>query len=674
MRSMEGRVWWLFAVCVLFLAAVPAWLTWHTLNLERDRNEAQRQLAEGRVAMAVEERVHSAFWRVDALMSLLLARESARAPSEYLAFRPVAAVGASSLPEGEASGDSTPTLAPSPILEAPSGFVRLHFQIAADGSFTSPQSPVGTYCAQAMGCGVSQASIDRSQTLLVEAESLLSHPEALQLCAPADAVMQSESQPWISEQNRPGPLGNSVAVESGVPLWFGSSGGSGDPAVATDALTADGGFPAAAVKPGQEKLAEYMNFRSSKEVESRARISQSQVANASQSNRLWPDEMGTEVKVGMMRPVWVGGNELLLVRRVRSEGQNTVQCCWLDWNRLRDYLRGEISDLFPTADFTPVRQVSGADPARTSTVLPIRLELPESAFEAVGELETEVAEGGLWPALWATWLSTVLAILALGVMLAGVLRLSARRATFVSAVSHELRTPLTTFRMYSEMLADGVVTEPAAREEYLKTLKTEAERLGHLVDNVLVYAGLEHRVERSERQVTTLLEIARRSGPMLARIAENGGCLLEEHFESGVLELQVRTDPAAVERVLINLVDNAIKYGMNTSRPQIEWSVRRLPGERVALEVRDFGPGIPRDRQRSMFEAFSRSDSEAAGGAPGVGLGLALCRRIAGDLGGELRYSSAEPGSRFQFVIPLDCGPSPCRRKARVEGTQRKGF
>ncbi len=83
-------------------------------------------------------------------------------------------------------------------------------------------------------------------------------------------------------------------------------------------------------------------------------------------------------------------------------------------------------------------------------------------------------------------------------MLRGVLALSERRASFVSAVTHELRSPLTTFRMYAEMLAEGMVRDEQQRDRYLSTLRQEADRLSHLVDNVLQYARLGTRTQRHD--------------------------------------------------------------------------------------------------------------------------------------------------------------------------------
>ena len=81
--------------------------------------------------------------------------------------------------------------------------------------------------------------------------------------------------------------------------------------------------------------------------------------------------------------------------------------------------------------------------------------------------------------------------MAIGLVLGGALSLSERRGTFVSAVTHELRTPLTTFRLYTEMLDEGMVASGESQRNYMKTLRSEADRLGHLVENVLSFARLE---------------------------------------------------------------------------------------------------------------------------------------------------------------------------------------
>lgn len=648
MRRLEWRVWIWFAGCFLLLLGILGWLTMHALRLEQARIAALEELSQGRLALAIEERVHSAFWRIDSLMSLLVARESARSPAEYQLLDP-GQQPAEPSPEQQSRQPDPQRV--SPILATPSDFVRLHFQVEPDGRILSPQAPEGPGRDLAVACGISPQQLEQSGQVLKEARLMAQYTALIGQCAPMEQSPAEGLQPWIQEQNRPGPLGNRVGEEQYFPIWAKRE----EWEAVGDHQTA--GPEAGMAASDQTRLSEYMSQRSNRETASRAKISQSQLANVAQGN-LFPafdqsaaDGVGAQA-VGMMRPVWLSQDQLMLVRKVAYPDRTVIQCCWLDWPRLREYLMGEIADLFTRAELVPVTNPDSADLSRTSAILPVELHLHEGLSEELqGPLEQSDAGGGVWPALAGAWVATGLAVLAMAVLLAGVLRLSARRAVFVSAVSHELRTPLTTFRMYSEMLADGVITEPQQQASYLQTLRTEAERLGHLVDNVLEYAGLEHRVQRSSRQTLVVGDLIQRVRPSLVALAEQAGIPWQEEFQPEALGLGVRTDPSAVERVLVNLVDNAVKYGQDGERKGVSLSVVSDSAERVRIEIRDFGRGVSRQQQRRMFQAFSRSDEDSAGGTPGVGLGLSLCKKIARELGGNLRFEAGEPGSRFQLVL-----------------------
>ena len=218
-------------------------------------------------------------------------------------------------------------------------------------------------------------------------------------------------------------------------------------------------------------------------------------------------------------------------------------------------------------------------------------------------------------------------------MLRSVLALSERRASFVSAVTHELRSPLTTFRMYAEMLAEGMVRDEQQRDRYLTTLRQEADRLSHLVDNVK--------------------ELMQQTTERLPQRARQAGMELHETVAPQDANTLVTADPAAVEQILFNLVDNSCKYASSASdrRIHLHWSV----GNRVAqVRVTDHGPGIHADQAKKLFRPFSKSDQEAAQSAPGIGLGLALCRRLSNDMGGKLHYNPSEgDGAAFLLELPL---------------------
>lgn len=249
------------------------------------------------------------------------------------------------------------------------------------------------------------------------------------------------------------------------------------------------------------------------------------------------------------------------------------------------------------------------------------------------------------------WACLALAAAAVALMLHGALALSERRGTFVSAVTHELRTPLTTFRLYTEMLDEGMVAEAGARREYLKTLRAEADRLGHLVENVLAFARLEHGRAADRREVVTAAELLDRLAPGLALRARQAGKPLV--VEPAGARGRLRVDPSAVEQILANLIDNAVKYAGEAPDARIHLGAAPA-GRCLALSVRDHGPGLPPRAVRRLFRPFSKSAHDAAHSAPGVGLGLALSRRLARALGGDLRLGENGPlGACFVLTLPL---------------------
>jgi signal transduction histidine kinase len=272
-----------------------------------------------------------------------------------------------------------------------------------------------------------------------------------------------------------------------------------------------------------------------------------------------------------------------------------------------------------------------------------------------GAVATEAGDGvsPLWQWLTVAWACAVLAALAVAVLLAGVLRLSERRAAFVMAVTHELRTPLTTFQMYAEMLAEGMVGDESQRQSYLATLRAEAVRLTHMVENVLAYARLERGRTDGRRETLGLAELVARMQPRLAARAAQAGMELCVEADDAAAETPVAVNVSAVEQILFNLVDNACKYAAGVDDKRIHVALAGRDGT-AELRVADHGPGIAAEVRRRLFRSFSKTAQEAAHSAPGIGLGLALSRRLARDLGGELRYEAASGGGAcFILVLPI---------------------
>jgi signal transduction histidine kinase len=345
-------------------------------------------------------------------------------------------------------------------------------------------------------------------------------------------------------------------------------------------------------------------------------------------------------------PTDAGRERLLLVRLVRIEEKEVCQGVVLDDDALRLQLADKVSDLFPHARLLPVHDGEQTQPEQTMTALPFQLDAgPAGPPPDPGWTALRVG-------LVFAWTAAIVALAAVGLGGWSLIDLSERRIRFVSTVTHELRTPLTTLRLYLDMLMNGLVRDEKQREEYIRTLNAEANRLNRLVGNVLDYSRLENqrpRLARSHVAVADLMSQVASVWEGRCRDADK-----ELVIENGLADgAALCTDGELVQQILGNLLDNACKYSRGAADRHV-WLRVRGEGKRVAFEVEDRGPGVPKGERRSIFRAFRRGrDAEAAAGG-GVGLGLALARRWAGLLGGDLALRSTAGGASFRLTLPAE--------------------
>jgi len=230
---------------------------------------------------------------------------------------------------------------------------------------------------------------------------------------------------------------------------------------------------------------------------------------------------------------------------------------------------------------------------------------------------------------------------AVGGQVLATVRFAERRSNFVAAVSHELKTPLTAIRMYAEMLRDDLVESDEKRHGYYEIITSESERLTRLIQNVLELAKLERGTRSLRPEVgdpaAVLSEVARTLGP---HAAERGFNL--EVAVSGPLPA-ARFDRDALTQVLVNLVDNAIKF---SSDAQDRWIVLEAEAaeDGVCLRVRDHGPGVPARHLRRIFEPFYRGERELTRRTQGTGIGLALVDGLVRGMGGRVSAWNAREG------------------------------
>ncbi|HEY0548332.1 MAG TPA: HAMP domain-containing sensor histidine kinase [Verrucomicrobiae bacterium] len=605
------HIWSIFAVCAVVLLGAITWVTATAVRLENAQSDALRQAE-------FEEKARLALWRMDSLLTPIIVEESARPAAHYKAFAPS---------EG-----------PSPLLYNLPPHALLYFEVLPNGAVISPSVAAGKQSKQVTAATTTQLVVAASNRL-GELKQLLAAP-----AAPGSAFVELDNGSVLS---------NAVAAATNFPVTFTNS------LLAANQNMEQGQQQVFNVKPSEIlwQNAQAQGQKSSAEFRARNNVYQQAAQagiNANYGNQAAPAPQipsrpapGGSSPQAPATPVWLG-SALMLARQVNASEGTTIQGVWLNWDRLKETLVENIRDLFPNADLraAPVTHDHGA---RRLAALPV--EFVPGAISRSSSLPWTSARFTLAFA----WGCMLLAVVAVAVLLHGAVSLSERRGAFVSAVTHELRTPLTTFKMYSEMLAEGMVPEETKRQQYLATLCSEANRLSHLVENVLAYARLERGSARTRVERISLGDLIERILPRLCERAERSEMKLVVDADNLALGTVVHIDAAAVEQILFNLVDNACKYGAPSATEKLIHLEALPDGKFAMLRVRDHGQGISAESAKRLFKPFSKSAEQAAHSAPGIGLGLALCRRLSRSLGGDLRFvRNATRGACFELRLPLD--------------------
>ncbi|MFC1497080.1 sensor histidine kinase [Verrucomicrobiota bacterium] len=360
----------------------------------------------------------------------------------------------------------------------------------------------------------------------------------------------------------------------------------------------------------------------------------------------YSDDQSVKVKEDVMHPVWVN-DLLILARTVRINGKSTIQGVWLNWENIKSQLLDEIKDLFPEAELVAADPLKETDKSRLMAAIPVKL-IPGNAIN----LPVIPVSSYKLP-LAIAWVFVLIGVFAVAILLLGTSVLSERRGAFVSAVTHELRTPLTTFRMYTEMLAEGMVKNEEKRDEYLQTLHKESNRLGHLVENVLAYSRLENGSVSSSLEKIRINDIIERVQETLSRRAEEAGMRLVIDISDENRYAESHTSLMTVEQILFNLVDNSCKYASSADDKRIHFAVT-VEGESVIIRICDHGKGLQKTDRQIAFKPFRKSAEMAAESAPGVGLGLALCKRLAAQIDARIYYEEHKSyGACFTLRLPL---------------------
>jgi len=227
--------------------------------------------------------------------------------------------------------------------------------------------------------------------------------------------------------------------------------------------------------------------------------------------------------------------------------------------------------------------------------------------------------------------------------------LSERRSQFVSSVTHELKTPLTNIRMYIEMLEQGIANSPDREQEYFRILDSEGARLSRLINNVLEMSKLERRQRHLNLQAGCLAGVVAEVQTVMAEK------LKQDEF-SLIVQLgdipPFKYDREVMVQVLINLIENSMKFGKTASEREIRIRTR-LQGSHVQIMVSDTGPGIPRQALKKIFNDFYRVENSLTRATRGTGIGLALVKKFVQLMGGTVTAANNRgPGCTITISLP----------------------
>ncbi len=269
-----------------------------------------------------------------------------------------------------------------------------------------------------------------------------------------------------------------------------------------------------------------------------------------------------------------------------------------------------------------------------------------------GWITSQIAKLRAWyfSIVAVVFIAMVLVIFSLWRAMREQVKFTEQKDDFISAVSHELRTPLTSIRMYAEMLEKDWVKSKDKAQEYYKGMRQESERLSRLIENVLDFSRIQKGRKKYYFVLGNLNECVTNVTEVIRSYASEAGFTIK--LKLGKIE-PLTFDADAVTQIVVNLLDNAVKYARNAEDKTI--TVRtQSQGRFVLIEVEDHGPGVPHKQRDKVFDVFYRCEAEATRQTKGTGLGLALVSKFAQAHNGFVQILTAKPhGAIFRVGMAV---------------------
>jgi signal transduction histidine kinase len=362
----------------------------------------------------------------------------------------------------------------------------------------------------------------------------------------------------------------------------------------------------------------------------------------------------------LFRKVWLNGQRTIQGLLIEKEAflQGTVISAF------RDTALSQMSDLLVVFQDNVLSAFTGRSPRgylssskelNGELLYQAQLSDPLSELQLVFSITQLPVGSGGWVIIW---LSLVLAT----VFFAGFclmyrlgvsqINLVKQQQDFVSAVSHELKTPLTSIRMYGEMLQAGWVDE-VKKKTYYDFILDESERLTRLINNVLQLAKMTRNTSQPELKSVTIAELMDGIRSKVSSQVERTGFELKLSSDQDASQTKIKVNPDWLIQIIINLVDNAIKFSAKADKKVVELSCHLLNNGHIQIKVRDYGPGIAKDQMKKIFKLFYRSENELTRETVGTGIGLALAHQMTMNMKGNIDVVNVNPGAEFRVTFPV---------------------
>ena len=586
-----------------------------------------------------------------------------------------------------------------PVQSALPGIIG-YFQIDAQGNFSSPLLPQKPDTALAYG--ISNKELEQRRHLQTRLHHILSENHLVQAPRRYAATPASPAARALEESTRPGlnagldSSSSSVAVPATAPL---ASQQGFDKLREADqqALQKQQKLPNTLGRVEDLKLKSPYAARS---IEEKAKAKKSERAQLSGKQNLrkersvLPAQSAATQTDGLQKQLsrqkqdvrvhifesqvdafaisLLDSGQFVLYRKVWRDGQRYIQGALIDPAPLFHQLiesafretalsqmsniaiayRGNVFTAFSGSGAQ--RYLSSTNQLQGALLAQTRLSAPWSDLELIFSVNQLPAGPGAMVLGWVAF-SLVLVLCGgfylmyrLGV---GQIELARQQQDFVSAVSHELKTPLTSIRMYGEILREGWADEDKKRS-YYDYIFTESERLSRLIGNVLQLARMTRHDLQATCKACQVGELIDNIRSKVSSQIERAGFGLNLHCDANVQTASIDVDVDFFTQIIINLVDNALKFAARAEHKTIDIACRQQ-GDSIMFSVRDYGAGIPKDQLRKVFKLFYRASNELTRETVGTGIGLALVQQLAAAMQGRVDVINRQPGVEFQVSYPI---------------------